>query len=1188
MEILKIMELGGNYQMHSKYFGVRINDSGPANLNEQTRLKFRKLAQNAAKRHIEWYDFALGRLLESLRDDAITKLQYDTFIQRQTEILHYFKLIFEQMQTGKVYFDADSFITNNKLELKTTYEELKKYATLANKPYVTNHNNPVAIYEPMALNKKVLVKEYNEEYLLKTQHWAIKEGIIPDNEELEKIAIKQASKFEGLIAKYQNWFLQERKARELQFKDYKLSVNDMYNFNKTHIENLISLHIIKGAIENRRGWLYFDSFENYFWQNCKNGSVYNQLRYMAYVTDLAPLSLVIEDLSCYGLEDNYTREVIEFDGSNRYYKKYSTGCGGKGYTVCDNLLENMACAYRANEASSDTSENKAKVDMDNDNQPIFVVYNTTNKIKTYVAYNVFGFGIINFKENSKEIIEQKLFTYKGTIKRTNGNQGYQIFISGDKYEGQFKDKKKHGKGTYYYPDGDIYEGEWKNDKKDGYGVFKDKDGKIWYKGTYKDGNRHGKGIFTYADGYVYEGEWKNNERDGVGIIKDENGVIRYQGTFKNDKRHGKGVAAYKDGGKYEGGFYNDMAYGYGTLTFANGKKYQGQFKDGKFNGHGVYTFADGATYDGEWQNDKRHGKGVDTYPDGYRSEGTYKNDQAHGLFKATFKDTTYLQSFENGKLHGKYEYYNDTYDNDVSEYANDVKINNQIANFKNGSQTYRIYDKDGNFKFWFAMYTTPVVQEHDTTQKGNVRRVGFVEKDEDTTNLKAPVMRKYYYQNGEVYFGQIYNKGLANGYGTMYYPDGSFKTGIWKDNVLEVLAYNSKNPLDCYNNKNYKGDLLDGKRHGNGTYTYADGSVYTGSWQNDMRNGKGIINFANGDRFEGEFASDLQNGQGTMAFANGATFAGSWQNGKWHGEGEFKYDNTHIKGTWNNQELEGTAYCNVLGNIYNGEFKNSLKHGHGKMEYLDGSVYDGEWQENKHCGFGVMRYDGGDYYVGYWQNNLKNGKGVYLFANGAVLKGKWEKDKFSYFSNFEDEKIDSVLNSETIKNQIKSFAEGAKYYDKAVDEFYKTDRDDVQVYKNYYISAMYGYADAIQKLKTKNPVAQFFYTRYLQDTGTDGKTVFKMYKKLYKKCNLALYSYIRMLEEGIGTKPKIKKADKLRKKINLTGGSTCYRNIRSNYFGCYPELIMEQIIECVEHPSVYISRPNIVKVEDIAQVEVKG
>ena len=37
----------------------------------------------------------------------------------------------------------------------------------------------------------------------------------------------------------------------------------------------------------------------------------------------------------------------------------------------------------------------------------------------------------------------------------------------------------------------------------------------------------------------------------------------------------------------------------------------------------------------------------------------------------------------------------------------------------------------------------------------------------------------------------------------------------------------------------YVGDKVDGKRHGEGTYTYEVGRKYVGTWKNDVRHGEG-------------------------------------------------------------------------------------------------------------------------------------------------------------------------------------------------------------------------------------------------------------------------------------------------------------------------------------------------------------
>ena len=45
------------------------------------------------------------------------------------------------------------------------------------------------------------------------------------------------------------------------------------------------------------------------------------------------------------------------------------------------------------------------------------------------------------------------------------------YNSGDRYEGEWKNDKREGKGIYYYKSGSRYEGEYKKNKKEGKGIY---------------------------------------------------------------------------------------------------------------------------------------------------------------------------------------------------------------------------------------------------------------------------------------------------------------------------------------------------------------------------------------------------------------------------------------------------------------------------------------------------------------------------------------------------------------------------------------------------------------------------------------------------------------------------------------------------------------------------------------------
>jgi hypothetical protein len=61
---------------------------------------------------------------------------------------------------------------------------------------------------------------------------------------------------------------------------------------------------------------------------------------------------------------------------------------------------------------------------------------------------------------TEEALNNKSLTFK-----------VKIYDNGDKYEGELKNEKKHGKGTYYWTSGVKYTGDWVDDKMAGQGVY---------------------------------------------------------------------------------------------------------------------------------------------------------------------------------------------------------------------------------------------------------------------------------------------------------------------------------------------------------------------------------------------------------------------------------------------------------------------------------------------------------------------------------------------------------------------------------------------------------------------------------------------------------------------------------------------------------------------------------------------
>ncbi|MFO8191278.1 MAG: hypothetical protein R6U08_00645 [Bacillota bacterium] len=78
------------------------------------------------------------------------------------------------------------------------------------------------------------------------------------------------------------------------------------------------------------------------------------------------------------------------------------------------------------------------------------------------------------------------------------------------YEGEWRNGRRHGQGTWSRPDGCLFTGEWADDKPNGLGILILPGGKK-YIGEWKNGRRHGLGIEIQADGTKLTGRWSEGQ-----------------------------------------------------------------------------------------------------------------------------------------------------------------------------------------------------------------------------------------------------------------------------------------------------------------------------------------------------------------------------------------------------------------------------------------------------------------------------------------------------------------------------------------------------------------------------------------------------------------------------------------------------------------------------------------------------
>jgi hypothetical protein len=123
--------------------------------------------------------------------------------------------------------------------------------------------------------------------------------------------------------------------------------------------------------------------------------------------------------------------------------------------------------------------------------------------------------------------------YEGQWKDAKFNgQGTYTWPNGMKYVGQLSDDKRNGQGILTWPDGMKYVGQFINDQRNGQGTQSWADGDK-YVGQYKDGQFNGQGTYTWSDGRQFVGQWTDDKRNGQGVLYNPNGSIKQQGIWRN-------------------------------------------------------------------------------------------------------------------------------------------------------------------------------------------------------------------------------------------------------------------------------------------------------------------------------------------------------------------------------------------------------------------------------------------------------------------------------------------------------------------------------------------------------------------------------------------------------------------------------------------------------------------------------
>lgn len=139
---------------------------------------------------------------------------------------------------------------------------------------------------------------------------------------------------------------------------------------------------------------------------------------------------------------------------------------------------------------------------------------------------------------------------------------------------------------------------------------------------------------------------------------------------------------------------------------------------------------------------------------------------------------------------------------------------------------------------------------------------------------RADALSVILYSNGDRFEGQLSADQKREGTGWYFYQNGDIYFGQWRADIKEgfgIMHYRSGD--------RYVGQFAGNKKSGFGEYTYAaSGDRYQGFWVANNKCGFGRIISPNGNEFRGSFKANKKDGKGFLSTRGGKVFLQIWNN----------------------------------------------------------------------------------------------------------------------------------------------------------------------------------------------------------------------------------------------------------------------------------------------------------------------
>lgn len=207
--------------------------------------------------------------------------------------------------------------------------------------------------------------------------------------------------------------------------------------------------------------------------------------------------------------------------------------------------------------------------------------------------------------------------------------------------------------------------------------------------------------------------------------------------------------------------------------------------------------------------------------------------------------------------------------------------------------------------------------------------------------------------------------------------------------IGELDLYNGINgygELYLKNGKKYEGIFINGKLNGYGRLIDSlKMRCYEGNFKdNELLDGKGKIIDIKDDGskivYEGDIKNMKKQGKGTEKTKNN-NYEGDFSDDLKHGKGKIIFINEgeYYEGDFNQGKMTGNGFIKFKDkSFYDGEFLDGNMHGKGTFTWPDGTMYEGQYANNLREGYGEYRWKNGKIFQGMFKEGKQHGKGVYI------------------------------------------------------------------------------------------------------------------------------------------------------------------------------------------------------------------